>query len=266
MTASPLDQFETLLELVIEKKLFGWLPTQTTIHAVINDLINAIQASDTSHADMDYLVHVSPADFHLWFTNQSDLIDLGRIIQHQTQNLSHITSTSLAFHILADAQLPPGEIFVQNAKPASNTGETEYLTSRPYQPAMGADPNAAAPNRSYLSTQENQIFPLDKTVTNIGRREDNDIVFADQRVSRLHAQIRKSGSRFLLFDLNSTGGTLVNDKPITQHGLVSGDVISFGGLIVIFAEDGIPSSEGDTSDLGKTAGKPGKASDEEENL
>ena len=36
----------------------------------------------------------------------------------------------------------------------------------------------------------NQLVPLNRSVTNIGRRLDNHVIIDDPRVSRAHAQLR----------------------------------------------------------------------------
>ena len=41
-----------------------------------------------------------------------------------------------------------------------------------------------------------QIFPLNKTVSTIGRKLDNDLVIQDSLVSRVHAEIRFEKNRY----------------------------------------------------------------------
>jgi pSer/pThr/pTyr-binding forkhead associated (FHA) protein len=65
-------------------------------------------------------------------------------------------------------------------------------------------------------------------------------VIDDPRVSRAHAQLRTVKGRFVLFDLESTGGTFVNGKRASQTVLYPGDVISLAGATLIFGQD-IPS-------------------------
>jgi hypothetical protein len=63
----------------------------------------------------------------------------------------------------------------------------------------------------------------------IGRSPDADLVIADDFVSSTHAKIVPSGDGFLLEDLGSTNGTLVNGQPATRPLAVSaGDVIELG--------------------------------------
>ena len=73
---------------------------------------------------------------------------------------------------------------------------------------------------------DDEVYFITKEETNIGRNQYNDVVIHDMRVSRSHARILFLNNRYLLIDLNSSGGTFVNDRPIVQKLLEEGDVIS----------------------------------------
>ena len=62
----------------------------------------------------------------------------------------------------------------------------------------------------------------------IGRLPDNDLVTADSKTSRRHAEIRPSGNGYLLVDLQSTNGTRVNGTTVSEHLLADGDHITVG--------------------------------------
>jgi len=62
-------------------------------------------------------------------------------------------------------------------------------------------------------------------------------VINDRRVSRQHAQIRAINGNFVLFDLNSSGGTFVNGDRINQRGLHPGDVISLAGVPLVYGQE-----------------------------
>jgi pSer/pThr/pTyr-binding forkhead associated (FHA) protein len=85
-----------------------------------------------------------------------------------------------------------------------------------------------------------KVHPLKETVVNIGRRLENHLVIDDPRISRNHAQLRAIKGRFVLFDLNSTGGTFVNGQRTSQTVLYPGDVISLAGVALIFGQDNPP--------------------------
>ncbi|MEO6742035.1 MAG: FHA domain-containing protein [Chthoniobacteraceae bacterium] len=76
----------------------------------------------------------------------------------------------------------------------------------------------------------------EETLT-IGRAPDNIFPIDDVSVSSHHAQIAPSAGIFLLKDLGSTNGTMVNGtdlQPETEYTLKAGDRIRFGHVDSIF--------------------------------
>jgi len=75
-----------------------------------------------------------------------------------------------------------------------------------------------------------QSFTLspDKSLT-LGTRSDCDIVLArDETISQVHAHIAPEDGGFVIYDVSSTNGTLVNDASISRHALEVGDVLQLG--------------------------------------
>lgn len=85
----------------------------------------------------------------------------------------------------------------------------------------------------YLVFKDTQVYALEKDEITIGRGADCDLLINDLRVSRVHARITRSNGNVLLNDLNSTGGTDVNHRPIVQKLLAPGDVITLAGQITL---------------------------------
>ncbi|MFC2160595.1 adenylate/guanylate cyclase domain-containing protein [Acidobacteriota bacterium] len=79
-------------------------------------------------------------------------------------------------------------------------------------------------------------FNLSKSTVSIGRGKDNDIVLSDQRASRQHAQIKKENNRYIINDLGSVNGILVNDTKTNTATLKHNDQIKIGNSILIFLE------------------------------
>lgn len=82
-----------------------------------------------------------------------------------------------------------------------------------------------------------QMIPLEKKVTRLGRQLDNEIVFHEESVSRLHAKIRYEDGKYVLYDNRSTSGTFVNSKRVDRCVLNSGDLISFSAIQVMFVNN-----------------------------
>ncbi|MGE3910609.1 MAG: FhaA domain-containing protein [Chloroflexota bacterium] len=66
----------------------------------------------------------------------------------------------------------------------------------------------------------------------IGRAPDNDLVIADSRVSRYHAQIAPGPGGCQIQDLGSTNGTALAGRPVTHERLADGDLVSLGGYTI----------------------------------
>ncbi len=62
----------------------------------------------------------------------------------------------------------------------------------------------------------------------IGRSDHNDIPLSSRFVSRHHALLVRHGNSTFLMDLNSTNGTFVNSRRVSNHVLVHDDVITIG--------------------------------------
>jgi pSer/pThr/pTyr-binding forkhead associated (FHA) protein len=68
----------------------------------------------------------------------------------------------------------------------------------------------------------------------IGRMSSNDVVLSDGNVSRRHAEIRQNGTDWMLVDLGSTNGSLVNGKVAKEHKLSDGDRLTLGESELVF--------------------------------
>lgn len=73
---------------------------------------------------------------------------------------------------------------------------------------------------------EGQRFALAQDITLIGRADDCDVRVIDPLASRHHAQVKRETWRYVLQDLESRNGTLVNGEPVAgEHHLQHGDTI-----------------------------------------
>ena len=68
----------------------------------------------------------------------------------------------------------------------------------------------------------------DKSEITIGRGNNNDIIIDNLAVSKEHAAIVKLGDGYGLVDLDSTNGTLLNEKDIKKASLAPQDKITVG--------------------------------------
>jgi len=78
-------------------------------------------------------------------------------------------------------------------------------------------------------------------VLSIGRNSANSICLQDASVSPSHCSISCENGRFLLTDLDSDCGTLVNGIPVKQRMLAPGDQIAIGSSLFLFEVERSPS-------------------------
>ncbi|MCZ7646669.1 MAG: FHA domain-containing protein [Planctomycetota bacterium] len=71
----------------------------------------------------------------------------------------------------------------------------------------------------------------------LGRHPENSVVLNDPAVSRKHARIAPLGGVFIIDDLGSAKGTLVNGEKFTRRALRNGDKISIGKVEIDFVEE-----------------------------
>ena len=99
--------------------------------------------------------------------------------------------------------------------------------------ASGSVPFTEARLCVVSNDQKGRIYPLGTRLT-IGRGIHCDIVTADPRASRDHAEIqRRPDGHYVLIDAGSRNGTFVNGQPASQVELHDGDLIQIGDFALI---------------------------------
>src|SRR5579863_10036786 len=84
------------------------------------------------------------------------------------------------------------------------------------------------PGLVFVQGNEQKNIVLNRTPFSVGRKVDKDLVIADPRVSRDHAQIVLEGDEFYLIDQGSKHGTYVNGERIQRQKLERNDRLEFG--------------------------------------
>ncbi len=133
--------------------------------------------------------------------------------------------------LAADPTLSPREIRVVAWH---STSPLDFTKAMPKEEKTSP---GKTPEGAFLIVDGQRHYPLDRPVINIGRRLDNQLILDDPHVSRTHAQLRLRQGRYVIFDLGSTAGTRVNGRPVKQHILRPGDVISIADVRLVYGED-----------------------------
>lgn len=96
-------------------------------------------------------------------------------------------------------------------------------------------PASLVPTRFAVTQGEQQglTVPASETI-NLGRAADSTFMLEDDYASARHAQlVRSDDYTWILTDLNSTNGTYVNGRPVTEPVTVTeGDVIRIGRTLM----------------------------------
>lgn len=256
-----LKLLETRLQSLIEVKLMSIFPGRKAENLIFQELAAAMQANsmtleDQTQAAPDaYTLIVHPKTADRW-RNSGLLAALVQAIQTAGQEAGLRFVSPPTISITLDDSLANEDIRVTASFRVETMEETKGTQMNNEN---GSEEDSSMPESAFLIIEGVKVFPLKMPVINIGRRLDNQLVIDDPRVSRNHAQLRAIKGRFVLFDLNSTGGTFVNGQRTSQSVLYPGDVISLAGVPLIFGQDNPPPRPdlADTSPLNQaTADRP----------
>ena len=180
-----------------------------------------------------YLVHIHPQNLPQWSDAE---FRLSSFLQESARDAGISFETVPVIRLFADPALSSQEIRIEI--PDSQVASGYTSTIRPESTSHHKTKHSpASPVNAYLIVNGGDLFALNLPVTNIGRRSDNHLAIDDPRVSRRHCQLRLVQHNYVLFDLNSTGGTFVNNIRVSRQTLKAGDVISLGGAQLIYGED-----------------------------
>jgi len=84
------------------------------------------------------------------------------------------------------------------------------------------------------NAEHSRVFVLDRRVVTIGRLKDNALVLPDADISRRHAMICWTGQHFVVVDLGSRNGTLLNGSPVESATIRDGDRVRIGAWTLRF--------------------------------
>lgn len=241
-----LDQIEARLQALIESSvaLFARGDAQ---HRLAHELVAAVRDNIVFEPDGRtlapnfYTIYLHPDSLGFWQEHHQLLETIASSLQETAREFGVFFLNDPILRLAPDPNLTLDGIQIVASSQYEPSGHTAAFV---VQPTSGG--NATIPSNAFLIVDGNQVFPLDRTVINIGRRADNHLVLADPRVSRAHAQIRAIRGQYVLFDLNSTGGTMVNGRRVNQYTLKPGDVISLSGVPLIYGEDSPPDNNATT--------------------
>jgi hypothetical protein len=162
----------------------------------------------------DFLIHLNPRDL-------ASFADIEDVLQAELVEAAREYAREEGYHFMgpvrvrltADETLRPGRFAV-------------VATLRQSAGGVGAG-SLVLPSGERISLGDRPII--------IGRQSDCHVTLNDQNVSRRHAEIRPGRGAYVIRDLGSTNGTLVNGtRIVAEQRLRDGDILGFGSTYVRF--------------------------------
>lgn len=236
-----LQELEARLQSLIEVRLVNALPGQKAEDRLVQRLTVAMSsgAVPDEHGQLvapnTYTLLAHPKTVEKW--KNPEILEILTEILKTTAGQNNVRfDLSPSIRITEDPGMAPGDFSCIATFRVQSLAETKDMKTDTTGDSSEREENGI-PENAFVIVEGVKVFPLTQPVVNIGRRLDNTLVVDDPRVSRTHAQLRAIKGRFVLFDLNSTGGTFVNGQRTNQTVLYPGDVISLAGVSLIFGQD-----------------------------
>ena len=204
-----------------------------------------------TYAPNDFTVHLSQEDEESIQAYQDSLKD--ELIQYasthaENKNYHLMTPPRIRFETEetlrfgefgVTAKLTGGDGPREKGAPQDTSGQTRIFkteeTTGAEEPEGTAAISADDARRHGLAREivevvtEDGNHPLEgQGPWTVGRSQDNDITVNDPNVSRRHARISRADNGFVVEDLGSTNGTLLDGAPIDRERIDGGDELTFG--------------------------------------
>ncbi len=233
-----MHRFEDLAQRLIEGSLARLLGQRLQPQTVLRALVQAIEDAQVLGAQGEPV-----APNHFWVNlSEQDLAPLEYFHPNLADELSE-NARQIMVQMGLRLDMPP-RVFLRGVQELSPRQISVIARWIPPDLPMSSTTAQAAhpvalPRRPFVIVDGRRQIALTRELVRIGRSRENDIVVDDRRVSRHHLELRWQTNlvKFLAVDLGSTGGTKLNGYPIQQCTLEAGDVLSLGGVEIIYGEE-----------------------------
>jgi two-component system, cell cycle response regulator len=115
--------------------------------------------------------------------------------------------------------------------------DSERTTTRQTETNIAAPISATTNNRPTLTVvvglDAGRVVRLSNEETTLGRAATCDVVLTDPGVSRVHARFIHTDTGFIVEDLGSKNGTLLNERKITRQAVPYGVTIQIGPHVLL---------------------------------
>ena len=171
----------------------------------------AVVSRDRILAPNTFIVHLATADDERMRTLGGALADeLDTLVHKHAKSQGYTFAGPVSITLERDPQLSTGTLRVN-----SSTAEGRVAW------------------RGVLDV-EGKRHPIVKSRTVIGRGSDADITISDSGTSRKHVEILWDGERAMVRDMQSTNGTLLDGRKVTEAGLPPDSTVTIGRTDIVF--------------------------------
>ena len=236
MNEKHIAQLEARLEELVEGTFTNLFRRKVSAHDIAMKLARSMESNLRYAQDGDsrpiapdnYAIHLH---VEIQNTLQRTLPDLSATLSSHIVDLASQSGYRLSVNpivrLVSNPDMDRGEVNIVATHSSEGDNSTQAMQPIPIE-------KQAKPVNPQLVINGTRSMTLTEPVLNIGRSDDNHIVLDDAFVSRHHIQLRLRSGTYMLFDVNSHGGTYVNKVKITEHRLQSGDVIRIGKTQIIY--------------------------------
>ena len=211
-------------------------------HELIRAMRSGVQKISNEHdpdeatltAPDQYTLVLPAVQAQLLLTHPTALDRLTHKLESIAAQSGIVFAAAPMLRVVADPLSTEMKVLVESSQAGvgdSSTAEVEGRLDGSRQASGGIMPNA------FFIVNGLTTFPITEPVINLGRDPSNQVHLEDTRVSRMHAQLRLIQGRFIIFDLDSLGGTFVNGVAVSSHTLNPGDVILLAGVPLVYGQE-----------------------------
>lgn len=228
-----LARFERLVEQAVEGSLHRIFPTtlqpvqlaKAAARAMEEGRVVGLRGAEVPNS---YLVHIAPAD-HQRLGGYAEKLsqELSEYLLEYARDRGMRPIGEPRVTLVSDPRIRPSSVRAEahfTELPADRRAEVEAamgstrrlrlaeLAAASVEPAS----ETARADTWWLVAGADLRYALqpEAGLIRVGRAADNDVVISQQRVSRYHAQLRRVESTWLVYDLESTNGTFVDQVPV----------------------------------------------------
>src|SRR4030042_3687067 len=200
----------------IERKFHNQLEREllAVMRCEVERVSNQVALDGTPAIAPDEYTLVLPAmQAKFLHTHPRELDRLTHTLESTAAKSGIVFTAAPMLRVVADPQSAGVKVlaeFSQTGQGDSCTTEMDGRVDGAGQASIGTIPKA------FLVVNRLTTFALSEPVTNIGRDPSNQMCLEDMRISRMHAQLRLVQGRFVIFDLDSSGGTFVNGVAVSR--------------------------------------------------